>query len=182
MVYFIDTNIQWSTSLTPTTSLVVDNNPTNLQVATMKTTSSGNSSNSDHAYPGITAQSVTNTKKKNDTDAIIRGVKPRNRHERSSRTSFECHPDEVLEAIAIVSGLAPPIQKRECSNPQENYSSSRYHNPNIVETVMSELPPSATGKGTDILSLIDDAILRRAGHGTRPRRRRRRAQSDMSVP
>ena len=131
----------------------------------MKTTSSGNSSNSDHAYPGITAQSATNTKKKNDTDAIIRDIKPRNRHERSSRTSFECHPDEVLEAIAIVSGLAPPIQKRECSNPQENYSSSRYHKPNIVEAVMSELTPPVTG--IDILGLIDDAILRRTGHRTR---------------
>ena len=104
------------------------------------------------------------------------------RDNRSTRTTFECHSDEILEAIAIVSGLCISTQGNESSNPQEDSSSSsQHHPPTIVESVLSEFPSSTpTVETTDnILRLVDDTILFRTGHTPRQRdhRARRRTKS-----
>ena len=105
------------------------------------------------------------------------------RDNRNSRTTFECHPDEILKAIGVASGLCISTRGNERSNPQEDSplsSSSRYRSPTIVESVLAKLPPSTPTVETNsnVLGLIDDMILSRTGHTSRPRRRRARRRAN----
>mmetsp|Transcript_22981 Transcript_22981/g.66350 ORF Transcript_22981/g.66350 Transcript_22981/m.66350 type:complete len:186 (+) Transcript_22981:250-807(+) len=113
-------------------------------------------------------------------------------HQLHTRTSFECHPYEILNAIADVSGLSLSGTNggnntveitTDRSNPQDSLPRCRQHHPpTIVETALAGIVIHSESNATtvaltrnddiDVVCLIDKTILRQTGQLRRRRGRR----------